>query len=259
MTVVTFVYLQQVPPSFLDVVTKIWPPCLIKTRTVTSVSHNSCGVFATPGPISSSNSKNYTITLFSERPIPPKTQKWMQKISKQLTIFIDHRRKGDSLWLTKFLKSIGNKILKKEFGGSLKLKFRSLFIRIKRNTSRKRVSLIYWERVTTLVSEMHLRVPVETQQFRKVDLYWTCLFLFTREWNGTFVNRSDFWFTFPYHPNFGLTLDQSAGFFPYPCVNATSLPTGFWNGPERTSMQSYPWPCERGPTEMHKICIWPIE
>ena len=36
---------------------------------MTSVSHNSCGVFATPGPTSSSNSKNYTITLFSERPV----------------------------------------------------------------------------------------------------------------------------------------------------------------------------------------------
>ena len=49
--------------------------------------------------------------------------------------------------------------------------------------------------------------------------------------------------TFRYHPNFGPILDQFAGFFPYPYVNATSLPTGVL---ERTSMQSHPWPCERG-------------
>ena len=35
----------------------------------------------------------------------------MQKISKQLTAFIEHRRKGESLWLRKFKKkNIGNKI-----------------------------------------------------------------------------------------------------------------------------------------------------
>ena len=101
----------------------------------------------------------------------------MQKISKQSTTFIGHRRKGESLWLNKFLKkSIGNKI-KKEFLGSLKLKLRSLFLKIKKHRNEKRVSLIYWETVTSLVSEMHLRVPVETQQVRKVDLP----FLFTRE------------------------------------------------------------------------------
>ena len=36
----------------------------------------------------------------------------MQKISKQLTTFIDHRQKGESLWLKKFE---NNKIKKKEF------------------------------------------------------------------------------------------------------------------------------------------------
>ena len=111
--------------------------------------------------------------------------------------------------------------------GSLKLKFGSLFLKIKRHWQEKRVSLKYWRRVTRLVSEMHLRVPVETQQVQKVDLNWTCLFLFTRELYSTFVNRPDFWFTFPYHPNFGPILDQFAGFFPYPCVDVTSLSTGF--------------------------------
>ena len=66
MTVVTFLYLQQVYPSFLDVVTNCFT---IKAKVVTSVNHNSCGVFATPGPTSSSNSKNYTIPLFSEHPV----------------------------------------------------------------------------------------------------------------------------------------------------------------------------------------------
>ena len=36
--------------------------------------------------------------------IQPKTQKCMQKISKLLTTFIDHRQKGESLWLKKFEK-----------------------------------------------------------------------------------------------------------------------------------------------------------
>ena len=49
---------------------QIWPPCLIRTRTVTYVSDNPCGVFASPGPTSSSNGENYIILLFSERPIP---------------------------------------------------------------------------------------------------------------------------------------------------------------------------------------------
>ena len=66
--------------------------------------------------------------------------------------------------------------LKKEFWGSLKLKFRSLFLKIKNTGRKKEFPLIYWERVTSLVSEIHLRVPVETQQVRKVDLNWTCLF-----------------------------------------------------------------------------------
>ena len=39
----------------------------------------------------------------------------MQKISKQLTTFIDHRRKGESLWLKKLKRNIGNIISKKDF------------------------------------------------------------------------------------------------------------------------------------------------
>ena len=34
-----------------------------------AVSQKSCGVFATPGPTLSSNSKIYIVTLFSECPI----------------------------------------------------------------------------------------------------------------------------------------------------------------------------------------------
>ena len=131
----------------------------------------------------------------------------MQKISKQLSTFIDHRQKGESLWLKKFEKISVIKFKKKRGLGLTEIKFRKL------------VS------IKSSVSEMHLRVPVETQQFRTVDLSELDLpFLFIREWNGRFVNLPDFWFTFPYHPNVGPILDRFAGFrwiFPYPCVNAT--------------------------------------
>ena len=53
------------------------------------------------------------------------------------------------------------KLKKKEFWGSPKLHSESLFLKIRKHRYEKRVSLIYWERVTSLVSEMHLRVPVE--------------------------------------------------------------------------------------------------
>ena len=98
----------------------------------------------------------------------------MQKISKQLTTFTDHRRKGESLWLKKFLKNIGDIISKQEFGGSLRLKIRSLCLKIKKNTGtsagKESFSNILGQ------SEMHLHVPVETKQVQKVDLNWTCLF-----------------------------------------------------------------------------------
>ena len=52
----------------------------------------------------------------------------MQKISKQST-FIDHRRKGESLWLKKLIKlnkynifNIGNKISKKKVLGLTEIK-----------------------------------------------------------------------------------------------------------------------------------------
>ena len=125
--------------------------------------------------------------------------------------------RGKQFMVKEIKRNIGNKISKrKEFLGSRKLKFRSLFLKIRKYWHKKIISLIYLERVTSLVREMHLRVPIETQQVRKVDLNWTCLFLFTREWNGTFVNRPDFWFIFPYHPNFGPILDQFSGFFLIP-------------------------------------------
>ena len=56
------------------------------------------------------------------------------------------------------------------------IKFRRLFLKIKKHRHEKRVSLIYRERLTSSVREMHLRVSVETQQFRTVDLNWTCRF-----------------------------------------------------------------------------------
>ena len=68
------------------------------------------------------------------------------------------------------------KFHKKEFWGLLKLKFRSLFLKIKTPPGKENFSLIYWERAASLVSEMHLCVPVKTQQVRKVDLNCTCLF-----------------------------------------------------------------------------------
>ena len=89
----------------------------------------------------------------------------MQKISKLLTTFIDHRQKGESLWLKKFEKTSVIKFKKKEFGGSLKLNLESLFLKIEKHWYDKRGSLIYWERVTSSVSEMHLLVLIETQQF----------------------------------------------------------------------------------------------
>ena len=63
---------------------------------------------------------------------------------------------------------------------------------------------------------MHLRMAVETQQVRKVDLNLNLPFLFIWEWNGTFANRPEFWFTFPYHPNFEHILDRFAGFVSIP-------------------------------------------
>ena len=70
--------------------------------------------------------------------ILPTTQKCMPKISKEITTFIDHCRKGEILQLKKLKKpSVIKFIIRKEFWGSLKLKFRSLFLKIK-NTGRKR-------------------------------------------------------------------------------------------------------------------------
>ena len=117
----------------------------------------------------------------------------------------------------------------------------------------KRFSLIYWARV----SEMHLRVPVETQQVRKVDLNWTCLFcsygngmvrLRTGSISGSLFRTirilNLFWI-------------GSLCLFLYPSVKVTSLLPAFWNGPERTSKKSHSWPCEGG--LLYKIRIWPIE
>ena len=69
-------------------------------------------------------------------------QKCMQNISKQSTTFIDHCRKGESLWLKKVKKTSVIKSPEKKFLTSLKLKFRSLFLKIKKHRQEKRVYLI---------------------------------------------------------------------------------------------------------------------
>ena len=86
--------------------------------------------------------------------------------------------KGRKFMVKEISKNIGDIISKNQFGGSLRLKFRSLCLEIKKETQalpqEKRVSLIYWDRV---LNEMHLRLPEEAQQVQKVDLNWTCPFV----------------------------------------------------------------------------------
>ena len=51
-------------------------------------------------------------------------------------------------------------------------------------------------------------------------------FLFIWEWNNTFANQPDFWFTFPYHQNFEPILDRFTGF-----VSSTLVwmqPLSYW-------------------------------
>ena len=74
---------------------------------------------------------------------------------------------------------------------------------------------------------MHLRVPAGPESGPELDLP----FLFIREWNGTFGNRPDFWFTFPYHPNFEPILDRFAGLVSIPLCECNLSPTGLF---ERT-------------------------
>ena len=52
---------------------------------------------------------------------------------KQLTTFIDQRRKGEIYGKRNLKRNIGYAILKKEFWCSLKIKFRSLFLKIKKH------------------------------------------------------------------------------------------------------------------------------
>ena len=117
----------------------------------------------------------------------------------------------------------------------------------------KRVSPIYWEKV----SEIHLRVPVETQQVRKVDLNWICLFC--SYGNGMVRLRTGLisGSLFRTIQILNLFWIVSLCLFLYSCVNATSLLPAFWNRPERTSIKSHSWPCEGG--LRCKFCIWPIE
>ena len=96
----------------------------------------------------------------------------MRKISTQSTTFIDHRRKGKSLWLKKFKKKdIGNKISNKKVLELTGIKIWKLVSKNKKiHRQEERFCLIYWDRVTSLLSEMHLRLPVGTQQVWKLDL-----------------------------------------------------------------------------------------
>ena len=67
------------------------------------------------------------------------------------------------------------------------------------------------------------RNPASPESGPELDLS----FLFIWEWNGTFTNRPDFWFTFPYHPNFELILDRFAGFVTViPLCEYNFSPTG---------------------------------
>ena len=165
----------------------------------------------------------------------------MQKISKQLKTFIDHRRKGESLWLKKFKKKTPViKFKEKWVLGLTEVKIWKLVSKNKKeHRQEKKVSVIYWERVTSSVSEMHLHVPVETQHARKVDLNYTCLFC--SHGNGTVCLRTG--------PISGLLfcttriLDlfwtSSLDFFHTSVwMQPLSLPA-IWNRPERTSMQSH--------------------
>ena len=44
------------------------PPCLIRTKSLTSANKNACRVCTTPGLASSSNSENYIVLLFCRTP-----------------------------------------------------------------------------------------------------------------------------------------------------------------------------------------------
>ena len=161
--------------------------------------------------------------------ILPKTQKCMQKISKQLTTFIDHRQTGESL-RKEIQKNIGNKFLKKRVLGLTEIKFRKLVSKYQ-NTPAQEESFSNILGESNQLSKWNAfvctrRNPTVPDSGPELDLP----FLFIREWNGRFANWPNFWFTFPYHSNFGPILDRFPGFFHTPPL---SLPA-FWNGPDRT-------------------------
>ena len=47
----------------------MWPPCSIRTKSLTSVNKNYCRVCTAPGLISFSSGENCIVFLLSERPI----------------------------------------------------------------------------------------------------------------------------------------------------------------------------------------------
>ena len=126
------------------------------------------------------------------------------------------------------------KLQNKELWGPLNVKFRSLFLKITKKKQAGKESF-------SMVSEMHLCVPVANQQARKGDLNWTCLHT-GMEWYVCeparllvyFSEPPEFWtYSAPVRRIFSILRPPSP---PPPCVNATSLPTGFL---ERTRADQY--------------------
>ena len=119
-------------------------------------------------------------------------------------------------------------------------------------------SNILGERVTSLVGEMDLRVPVETQQVRKVDLNWTCLFC--SHGNGEVRLRTGTISGLLFRTTQILDLfrTSSLDFFIllYEC-NLSPYRRFVMNQNDQYGIA--PMAMSTGPTEMYKICICPIE
>ena len=152
----------------------------------------------------------------------------MQKISKH-SLTIADREKVYGL-----KKIIGNFRTKRVLGRTeIKIQMLASKNKIKKKTPAVKESFFNILKESNQLSKRNAlactcRNPTGPESGPELDLS----FLFIRKWNGTFANRPDFWFTFPYSPNSGPILGQFAVFFPYICVNATPLPVPtFWNGP----------------------------
>ena len=120
----------------------------------------------------------------------------------------------------------------------------------------KRLGLISTSTLDVVI-ETSLVSPAETKQVRKVDLNWTCRFLFTREQNGTILyrfcsheNGTVRYRIVPISGSFFRTAQFLDLFWNGPLyffrtlVNATPLRTTFRNGPKWNGTISYL--CEQG-------------